>query len=78
VTLADIAIVSHECTCVASEPDLTPGQALEMYAHLRRRLTRRTRAYFAAKQRLMDAREEFSEVERLASQARVAWPVKAA
>jgi hypothetical protein len=37
---------------------------------------RRTRAYFAARDRLMRAREEFAEIEELAAQARVVWPIK--
>lgn len=58
-------------------PELTPAAALERLAHCERRLKRRARSYFAAKQRFAAAREEWQRVDELAQQARVVWPVRA-
>lgn len=61
---------------VEPSTDLTPGQALERLAHCERRLKRRARSYFAAKQRFMAAREEWQRIDSLAQEARVYRPIE--
>ena len=56
--------------------DLTPGQALDLIPHAQRRLERRARALDAAEARYLLAYYHAAQLDRLASEARNAWPVR--
>ena len=55
---------------------LTPGQALELVPHAQRRLERRARALDAAEARYLLAYAAAARLDRLAREARIAWPVR--